>query len=71
LGFHNSVSGEDFNVYNNYAATYLAYLGDTSGGYTTSNYSYYSSSPVPVPAAIWLFVSGLGLLTVGRRKKMA
>ncbi len=69
LGFHNSVSGEDFNVYNYSTAIQLAYLGNLIG-YTTSNYSY-SPSPVPVPAAVWLFASGLGLLTVGRRKKMA
>ncbi len=66
LGFHNSVSGEDFNLYNSGPYLNLAHIADIYSGYAVSNYS-----PVPVPAAIWLFVSGLGLLTVGRRKKMA
>lgn len=28
-------------------------------------------APVPVPAAVWLFVSGLGLLRIGARKRQA
>ena len=36
-----------------------------------TNYSFSSPSvsSVPVPAAVWLFASGLGLLSFGRRKK--
>ncbi len=72
LGFHNSVSGVAFNLYFSGSEIKLAYPGNNDG-YTTSNYTFSSSpvSSVPVPAAVWLFASGLGLLTAGRRKKMA
>jgi len=45
----------------------------TSGqGAGLSNYRTYSGSPVPVPAAVWLFGSGLaGLISSARRKLKA
>ncbi|MEI6334168.1 MAG: hypothetical protein WCS87_06375 [Methylococcaceae bacterium] len=71
IGFKNTVSGEYFTVYNDLFQGLS--LISSMYEYTFNNFSYSSSavSSVPVPAAAWLFASGLGLLTVGRRKKMS
>ena len=42
----------------------------TPGGKELSHLSFYNSGVVPVPAAVWLFGSGLiGLIAVARRKQ--
>jgi len=71
---HGTDSGYDFNFYFDNAVNSLLLLTNMPQAIDTlTNYSYSASpvSSVPVPAAFWLFASGLGLLTVGRRKKMA
>lgn len=69
ISFHNTVSGDDFNVYNDLGLTMTSTMPVTD---TFNNFTYSASPvPVPVPAALWLFASGLGLLTVGCRKKIA
>ncbi|MFI3198591.1 MAG: VPLPA-CTERM sorting domain-containing protein [Methylococcaceae bacterium] len=71
VSFHGTVSGFDFNFFLSDNLYLISTRPQTNG--TVKNYSYSASpvSSVPVPAAVWLFASGLGLLTVGRRKKMA
>ena len=71
VSVHGTASGYDFNLYNDNPLYLLTNMPQADG--TVKNYSYSASpvSSVPVPAAVWLFASGLGLLTVGRRKKMA
>lgn len=70
ISFHDTVSGYDFNVYNDSGLTLFSNMFVLD---TFNNYSFSKApvSSVPVPAAVWFFTSGLGLLTVGRRKKMA
>jgi len=83
LGFSDSVpdyldyflvggeSGVNFNnptVPEVYVDSFL--IPDESGGFTTE--AFVSVAPVPVPAAMWLFGSGLlGLVGIARRKKAA
>ncbi len=71
---HGTDSGYDFNLYfdNSVNSLYLLTTMPQATD-TLTNYSYSASpvSSVPVPAAVWLFASGLGLLTFGRRKNIA
>ena len=80
LAFHDTVSGYNFQLFYGYGynpatgqlGNLLQFNSDMPQADTFANFTYSSSpvSSVPVPAAVWLFASGLGLLTVGRRKKM-
>ncbi|MFI3197096.1 MAG: VPLPA-CTERM sorting domain-containing protein, partial [Methylococcaceae bacterium] len=72
VSFHGTASGYDFNLFFDTDSLYLLTNMPQADG-TVKNYSYSASpvSSVPVPAAVWLFSSGLGLLTVGRRKMIA
>lgn len=48
------------------------YLGGTFNVSAAGDISYTATSPVPLPAAVWLFGSGLlGLIGVGRRRNVA
>ena len=69
IGFQNTVPGDKFDVYYNQGLSLYSSMNVSD---TFNNFSYSSSavSSVPVPAAVWLFASGLGLLTFGRRKKI-
>ncbi len=65
ISFHNAVSNANYNLY---------FDGDLqitnpvagAGAQNVANYA----AVVPVPSAVWLFASGLGLLTFSRRKKI-
>lgn len=76
-----SITGVDGDTVNDYAigstlipssgeffAAHIAGFFDAATGETSAQFA--GSSPVPVPAAVWLFGSGLlGLVGVARRKK--
>ena len=68
---HGTDSGYNFNLYFYANSLFLNTNMPSVQGVTNYSYSASPVSSVPVPAAVWLFASGLGLLTVGRRKKMA
>ena len=74
-GWNNGISfstvSDNFIIYNDSyqgLSLYSSMPVDT----LVTNFSFSSPpvSSVPVPAAVWLFASGLGLLTFGRRKKI-
>ncbi|MEI6334174.1 MAG: hypothetical protein WCS87_06405 [Methylococcaceae bacterium] len=71
IGFKNTVSGDYFNVYNDiYGGLMLQSTMSVPDTFNNFIHSSSAVSSVPVPAAVWLFASGLGLLTFGRRKKI-
>jgi hypothetical protein len=73
VSFHGTASGYDFNLYldQDNSLYLLTDMPQAVGNPTNYSYSASPVSSVPVPAAVWLFASGLGLLTFGRRKNIA
>ena len=59
----------DYNIYYDPTLAGNAYLGDKRYALNGTGFLTPATVPVPVPAAVWLFGSGLiGLIGVGRRK---
>lgn len=54
----------------NYTTDYLAHLGGSSLGFRLVSLAPITTAPVPVPAAVWLFGSGMaGLVGFGRHRR--